>query len=151
MEKVLVIDDNEAMRLLCRVNLELEGFQVLEAGDGDEGIDLARAELPDAILLDLLLPGLDGWEVLDELQADPRTEPIPVVVLTGVGDPGLRREGLDLGALAALSKPLDPTALPQLLRETIARAAAGESAALRREARERLDAETAARRPDRLD
>ena len=133
MPKVLVIDDNDAMRLLCRVNLELDGFEVLEAADGHEGIDLARAELPDAILLDLMLPTLDGWEVLDELQSDPRTEPIPVVLLSGVGDPDLRREGLDLGALATLSKPLDPTALPETLRE---------------EARERLDAETAARRPD---
>jgi CheY-like chemotaxis protein len=148
MPKVLVIDDNDAMRLLCRVNLELDGFDVLEAAEGHEGIDLARAELPDAILLDLMLPTLDGWEVLDELQSDPRTEQIPVVLLSGVGDPDLRREGLDLGALATLSKPLDPTALPETLRETIARAAAGESAALREEARERLDAETAARRPD---
>ena len=148
MPKVLVIDDNDATRLLCRVNLELEGFEVLEAADGHEGIDLARAELPDAILLDLMLPTLDGWEVLDELQNEPRTEPIPVVVLSGVGDPDLRREGLDLGALATLSKPLDPTALPETLRETIARAAAGESAALREESRERLEAEAAARRSD---
>lgn len=148
MPKVLVIDDNDATRLLCRVNLELEGFEVLEAADGHEGIDLARAELPDAILLDLMLPTLDGWEVLDELQNEPRTEPIPVVVLSGVGDPDLRREGLDLGALATLSKPLDPTALPEVLRETIARAAAGESAALREESRERLEAEAAARRSD---
>jgi CheY-like chemotaxis protein len=98
-----------------------------------------------------MLPTLDGWEVLDELQSDPRTAGIPVVVLSGVGDPELRREGIELGAVAALAKPLDPTALPELLRETIARAAAGEAEALRDEARERLAAEAAARRSDRLD
>ena len=149
--KILVIDDNAPMRLLCRVNLELDGFEVIEAEDGHEGIDRARSEAPDAILLDLMVPTLDGWEVLDELQSDPRTAEIPVVVLSGVGDPQLRREGLDLGALATLAKPLDPTALPELLRETIARAAAGESEALREEARDRLAAEEAARRSDTLE
>jgi DNA-binding response OmpR family regulator len=142
---VLLIDDSEPMRLLCRVNLELEGFRVREAAEGHAGIDAAREEPPDAILLDLMLPTIDGWEVLDELQSDPRTADVPVVVLSGVGSLDLRREGLELGAVATVLKPFDPTVLPELLRETIARAAAGETAALREEALARLEAERAER------
>jgi CheY-like chemotaxis protein len=72
--RVLVIDDEAPIRLLCRVNLEAEGMDVLEAADGPTGLEKARAETPDVVLLDVMMPGLDGWRVAEELLDDPRTE-----------------------------------------------------------------------------
>src|SRR5436309_6308832 len=82
MTKVLVIDDEAPIRLLCRVNLEAEGMQVLEAADGPTGLDRARDDDPDVILLDVMIPGMDGWQVAEELLEDERTKRIPVVFLT---------------------------------------------------------------------
>ncbi len=65
MTRVLVVDDDAPIRLLCRVNLEAEGIEVLEAGDGRAGLEAARKELPDVILLDVMLPQMDGWQVAD--------------------------------------------------------------------------------------
>ena len=72
MTTVLVIDDEAPIRLLCRVNLEAEGMDVLEAADGPSGLETARAEQPDVVLLDVMMPGLDGWRVAEELLDDPR-------------------------------------------------------------------------------
>src|SRR5204862_1342151 len=80
--RVLVIDDEAPIRLLCRVNLEAEGMQVLEAADGPTGLDRARDDDPDVILLDVMIPGMDGWQVAEELLEDERTKRIPVVFLT---------------------------------------------------------------------
>ena len=74
MTRVLVIDDEAPIRLLCRVNLEAEGMQVLEAADGPTGLEKARAEKPDVVLLDVMMPGLDGWRVAEELLDDPSHE-----------------------------------------------------------------------------
>ena len=71
--RVLVIDDEAPIRLLCRVNLEAEGIEVLEAADGMTGLDLARDGQPDVVLLDVMMPGLDGWRVAEELLEDDRT------------------------------------------------------------------------------
>src|SRR5215213_4278325 len=77
--RVLVIDDEAPIRLLCRVNLEAEGMEVLEARDGPGGLEQARAERPDVILLDVMMPGLDGWAVAEELIDDDTTREIPIV------------------------------------------------------------------------
>ncbi|HEV8688023.1 MAG TPA: response regulator, partial [Gaiellaceae bacterium] len=82
MTKVLVIDDEAPIRLLCRVNLEAEGMDVSEAADGPSGLEKARAETPDVILLDVMMPGLDGWRVAEQLLDDPLTSGIPIVFLT---------------------------------------------------------------------
>src|SRR5690349_24288229 len=81
-ERVLVIDDEAPIRLLCRVNLEAEGMHVTEAGDGTTGLELARNDPPDVILLDVMMPGLDGWRVAEELLEDSRTNQIPIIFLT---------------------------------------------------------------------
>src|SRR5207253_3860364 len=80
--RVLVIDDEAPIRLLCRVNLEAEGMEVLEAADGPSGLEAARNSLPDVILLDVMMPGLDGWKVAEELLDDETTGAIPIVFLT---------------------------------------------------------------------
>ena len=92
--RVLVIDDEPPIRLLCRVNLEAEGMEVLEAADGPSGLDQARREHPDVVLLDVMMPGLDGWKVAEQLLADPRTSGIPIVFLSARADTADRAHGI---------------------------------------------------------
>ena len=109
---VLVIDDNAQARELIRRVLEDEGFRVLEAADGAEGLALARSDPPDAITLDVLMPRMDGWAVLAELKADPLLADVPVIMLTMLDD---RRLGFALGATEYLTKPLDRERLRALV------------------------------------
>ena len=131
--RVLVIDDESPIRLLCRVNLEAEGMEVLEAADGPSGLDTARAERPDVILLDVMMPGLDGWRVAEELLDDNRTEAIPIVFLTARAELRDRARGIDLGGVDYVTKPFNPVELAPLVRELIARVERGERDELRRE------------------
>jgi DNA-binding response OmpR family regulator len=131
--RVLVIDDEAPIRLLCRVNLEAEGMQVLEAADGPSGLEKARAESPDVVLLDVMMPGLDGWRVAEELLEDPRTESIPIVFLTARAELRDRARGIDLGGIDYVTKPFNPVELAPLVRDLLDRVARGERDALRRE------------------
>lgn len=131
--RVLVIDDEAPIRLLCRVNLEAEGIDVLEAADGVSGLETARAELPDVILLDVMMPGLDGWRVAEELLDDERTSAIPIVFLTARAELRDRARGLDLGGVDYVTKPFNPVDLAPLVRDLLDRVSAGERDALRRE------------------
>ena len=133
MTTVLVIDDEAAIRLLCRVNLEAEGLAVLEASDGRVGVERASTERPDVILLDVMMPGLDGWQVAEELVADERTRDIPIVFLTARADFRDRERGLEAGGIAYLTKPFNPVELAPLIRNLLDRLARGEGAAMRRE------------------
>jgi DNA-binding response OmpR family regulator len=120
MMKVLVIDDEAPIRLLCRVNLEAEGMEVLEAPDGRIGLELARSSAPDAILLDVMMPGLDGWVVAEKLLDDDATRRIPIVFLTARADLRDRARGLDLGGLDYVTKPFNPVELATLIRNVVA-------------------------------
>src|SRR5437879_12939598 len=97
MTRVLVIDDEAPIRLLCRVNLEAEGMEVLEASDGPSGLEMARNERPDVILLDVMMPALDGWRVAEQLLEDDRTKDIPIIFLTARAEFRDRARGLDIG------------------------------------------------------
>ena len=114
--RVLVIDDESPIRLLCRVNLEAEGMDVLEAADGPSGLEKARAEIPDVILLDVMMPGLDGWRVAEELLEDDRTESIPIVFLTARAELRDRARGIDLGGVDYVTKPFNPVELAAVVR-----------------------------------
>jgi DNA-binding response OmpR family regulator len=129
--KVLVIDDEPAIRLLCRVNLEAEGMDVLEAADGLAGLELARAESPDVIVLDVMMPELDGWQVAEELVDDERTRSAPIVFLTGRAELRDRARGLGLGGVEYVTKPFDPSELAVLVRGLLA--GTGGAKRLRRE------------------
>jgi PAS domain S-box-containing protein len=109
---VLVIDDEPSARQLLGRMLQKEGFRVIEAATGDAGIALARAERPDIITLDVLMPGLDGWGVLAALKRDPALAAIPVVMATITDD---RQLGFSLGAVDYLSKPIDRAELRAIL------------------------------------
>jgi DNA-binding response OmpR family regulator len=130
---VLVIDDEAPIRLLCRVNLEAEGMDVLEAADGPSGLEKARAETPDVILLDVMMPGLDGWRVAEELLDDARTEEIPIIFLTARAELRDRARGIDLGGVDYVTKPFNPVELAPLVRGLLERVGRGERDALRRE------------------
>jgi DNA-binding response OmpR family regulator len=131
--KVLVIDDEAPIRLLCRVNLEAEGIEVAEAGDGEQGLELARTEEPDAILLDVMLPGLHGWAVAERLLEDERTSGIPIIFLTARADLRDRARGMDLGGIDYVTKPFNPVELAPLVRNVVAAVERGDRDTLRRE------------------
>jgi len=131
--RVLVIDDEAPIRLLCRVNLEAEGMEVLEAADGPSGLEKARSETPDVILLDVMMPGLDGWRVAEELLDDGRTRAIPIVFLTARAELRDRARGLDLGGVDYVTKPFNPVELAPLVRDLLERVERGERDQLRRE------------------
>ena len=133
MTRVLVIDDEAPIRLLCRVNLEAEGMSVLEAGDGPSGLERARAEHPDLILLDVMMPGLDGWGVAEALLEDDDTEDIPIIFLTARAEFRDRARGLDIGGVDYITKPFNPVELAPLVRDLLERLERGERDELRRE------------------
>jgi DNA-binding response OmpR family regulator len=133
MTRVLIIDDEAPIRLLCRVNLEAEGMDVLEAADGVTGLDLARTEHPDVVLLDVMMPGLDGWAVAQELIDDVETDVIPIVFLTARAEFRDRARGLDIGGVDYITKPFNPVELAPLVRRLLERIERGERDELRRE------------------
>jgi len=119
--RVLIIDDEAPIRLLCRVNLEAEGMEVLEAGDGYVGLEQARQDRPDLVLLDVMMPGLDGWAVAASLLADPRTATIPIIFLTARAEFRDRARGLDIGGVDYVTKPFNPLELAALVRSLLNR------------------------------
>jgi DNA-binding response OmpR family regulator len=131
--KVLVIDDEAPIRLLCRVNLEAEQMEVVEAEDGTVGLELARSERPDVILLDVMMPGIDGWEVLQRLLDDETTREIPIVFLTARAELRDRARGLELGGVDYVTKPFNPVDLAPLVRDVVAAVERGDREALRRD------------------
>ena len=133
MTTVLVVDDEAPIRLLCRVNLEAENMKVLEAANGDTGLEMARAEHPDVVLLDVMMPGRSGWEVAEELLADDATSGIPIVFLTARAEVRDRAKGIDLGGVDYVTKPFNPVELAPLVRDLVHRVESGERDALRRE------------------
>jgi DNA-binding response OmpR family regulator len=124
--RVLVVDDEAPIRLLCRVNLEAEGMEVLEAPDGLSGLEVARSERPDAILLDVMMPGPDGWTVAERLLEDEATRDIPIVFLTARADLRDRARGMDLGGLGYVTKPFNPIELASLVTELVSAVERGE-------------------------
>jgi CheY-like chemotaxis protein len=108
-----VVDDDQAAREAITGGLIREGFKVIAAGTGEEAVRLARSQRPDAITLDVLMPGMDGWTVLRSLKADPLTAAIPVVVVSMLED---REVGFALGAAEYLTKPVDRDRLVSTLR-----------------------------------
>ena len=131
MTKVLIIDDEAPIRLLCRVNLEAEGMEVVEAPDGPTGLEVVESERPDAILLDVMMPGLDGWSVAERLLEKEDTCEIPIVFLTARADLRDRARGMDLGGLDYITKPFNPVDLASLVEEVVSAVARGEREQLR--------------------
>lgn len=133
MTKVLVVDDEAPIRLLCRVNLEAEGMEVIEAADGQTGLDMARSEQPDVILLDVMMPAMDGWQVAEQLVDDVRAGQIPLVFLTARAELRDRARGLELGGVDYITKPFNPVELASVVQGLLDRVRRGERDELRQE------------------
>ena len=104
---VLVVEDDPPLRRMVSIFLRAAGYRVCAAEDGSSGLALAQDERPDLVLLDLMMPGLDGWEVLRRIKGDALTAAIPVLVLTASVDPPFTEQALRLGATRFLAKPID--------------------------------------------
>src|SRR6267143_6986001 len=114
MTRVLLIEDNADAREALRALLELDGYEVHAAADGTEGLDLARTKVPEVVLIDIGLPGFDGYEVARRMKVLP-APPSVMIALTGYSEPEDRQRAKDVGFAAHLVKPVDPDDLSRLL------------------------------------
>lgn len=113
--RVLVVDDNKVIRQLIKVNLELEGFEVVTADDGAECLEIVHRVRPDVITLDVVMPRLDGLRTAERLRADPRTRQIPVAIVSACTPAEIEAERSP-GVDAVLAKPFEPVALVRMVR-----------------------------------
>jgi two-component system phosphate regulon response regulator PhoB len=118
-ERILVVEDEEDIRELLRYNLGKEGFQVIPAASGEEALAALEGSLPDIVLLDLMLPGMDGLEVCRRLKGRERTRHLPIVMLTAKGEEADIVTGLELGADDYITKPFSPRVLLARLRAAL--------------------------------
>jgi two-component system, OmpR family, alkaline phosphatase synthesis response regulator PhoP len=128
-ETVLVVDDERDILELVKYNLDKEGYQVVTVTTGEDALLATHNKMPDIILLDLMLPGVDGLEVCRRLKTDPKTSAIPVVMLTAKGDEADVVTGLELGAADYVTKPFSPRVLTARIRAVLRRGEAAESTA----------------------
>ena len=135
MHRVLVIDDEADVRMLCRVNLRHAGYDVLEADGGEQGIAMAIEQTPDAVIVDLMMPRVDGFQVLRNLRATPASAEVPILVLTADGRIDGHRTCYELGADAVVTKPFMPESLTEGVARLIA-ASPEDRVAARRSAEE---------------
>jgi two-component system alkaline phosphatase synthesis response regulator PhoP len=120
-KKILVVDDEEDILELVRYNLAREGFKILCASYGEDGLKAAKAEKPNLIVLDLMLPGIDGLDVTRRLKADDATRKIPIVMLTAKGEESDIVTGLELGAEDYITKPFSPRVLVARVKAALRR------------------------------
>jgi CheY-like chemotaxis protein len=137
--RILVVDDEPSVRMICHFNLVAAGMDVREASNGRDALEQIRDEAPDLVLLDVMMPEVDGWEVAEKLQADPRTRDLPIVFLTARAELADRRRAADLGAVGYVLKPFDPLELAGTIDAVLRQVADGEREALRRSVRDHGD------------
>lgn len=130
---VLLVDDERSIRTICRVNLEGDGLAVNEAEDGAEALEEVKRARPSLVLLDVMMPGVDGWSVAEQLAADDETREIPIVFLSARASHEDRVRAQDLGAVGYVVKPFDPLELAGTVRDVLERIGRGEREQLNRE------------------
>jgi CheY-like chemotaxis protein len=131
--RVLIVDDEPSIRALCRVNLQLAGLEVLEAEDGEAALEQVEGGQPDIVLLDVMMPRLDGWEVAQHLGERAGTRDVPIIFLSARAGQDDRQQGFDAGGVGYVVKPFDPVELAETLKRTLDRLERGERDALRQE------------------
>lgn len=119
MARVMACDDDHVIRGLLEVNLEMEGYDVVTACDGQDALDKIREHAPDLVLLDVMMPNLNGWQVAEVLQADEATRGIPIVFLSARAMETDVQRGTGLGAAAYVTKPFDPIDLMELVAQLL--------------------------------
>jgi len=117
--RVLVVDDDPNVRLLCATNLRLDGFDVIEAVDGQDGLERVGEDAPDLVLLDIRMPGLDGFELASAVRRNHRTSHVPLVFLTGEANPDAEERALAIGAVGYFTKPFDPAAVSRFISDIL--------------------------------
>jgi CheY-like chemotaxis protein len=120
-KKVLVVDDEKFVRELIKIKLGRCGLLVLEAANGLEAVEMAQTQRPDMILLDVMMPKMNGFEACEKLKSNPNTARIPIVMLTARGEQANHEKGISLGATDYMSKPFSPQKLAELVIEILAR------------------------------
>ncbi|MCX5700523.1 MAG: response regulator [Candidatus Omnitrophica bacterium] len=118
-KKVLIVDDSPTVVEIMKASLGPEGYGIIVAADGQEGLEKARKEKPDLIILDLMLPKLDGYKVCRMLKFDEKYKYIPIIMLTGRGQESDKKLGGEVGADAYITKPFEPAALLAKIKELI--------------------------------
>ena len=118
-KRILIADDDPVILRLIQVNLELEGYQVLTANNGQEAVDVANAEHPDLVILDIMMPRLDGYQACEQLKASDATKAIPVIFLSAKAQSGDIEKGQSFGVAAYLTKPFDPTELLEVVEQHV--------------------------------
>ncbi len=118
--RVLVVDDSDVIRTLIAVNLELEGFEVVQAVDGQDALEKVIDVQPDVITIDVRMPRLDGFDTVQRLRADPRTSALKIAMVTACAQADDLRRGDEVGVDAYLTKPFDPSALVRTVRDLVA-------------------------------
>jgi len=119
--RVLVVDDSDVIRTLISVNLEMEGFEVVTAADGEEALAKVIEVEPDVMTIDVRMPRLDGFDTVERLRADPRTKDLKVAMVTACAQEADIRRGEAVGVDAYVTKPFDPTVLVRTVRELVKR------------------------------
>ena len=117
--RVLVVDDSEVIRTLIRVNLEMEGFEVVQAVDGQDALEKVRQAAPDVMTIDVKMPRLDGFDTVARLRADPRTSALKVAMVTACAQESDVRRGREVGVDAYVTKPFDPATLVRTVRDLV--------------------------------
>jgi len=117
--RILVVDDDPVILRLLQVNFRLEGYEVLTASRGDEALRVAKEQHPEVIVLDVMMPGIDGYEVCRQLKEDPDTAAAPVIFLSARAQDADRDRGYALGVVAYVTKPFDPGQLVDVVRRAM--------------------------------
>jgi len=118
-KRILICDDDPAILRVLEVNLEVEGYDVLLAHHGEEAYEVAKASQPDLIILDIMMPRLDGYQTCEKLKGDPATSPIPVVFLSAKAQQSDIDKGKAFGVADYLTKPFDPTDLLDVVERLV--------------------------------
>ena len=116
----MAVDDDHVIRGLLEVNLEMEGHEVITAVDGQDALDKVREHMPDLILLDVMMPNVNGWQVAEALKGDDETRHIPIVFLSARAMEADVRKGTDIGVESYVTKPFDPIDLMDLVGRLLA-------------------------------
>ena len=119
--RILLVEDNEDNRIIYRLTLAHFGYEVQEVGDGESGVQVARETLPDLILMDVSIPGIDGWEATKILKGDERTAKIPIIALTAHALASDRERAVEVGCDAYLAKPIEPRRVVEEVEKILAR------------------------------
>lgn len=119
-KKILIADDEEDIKVVTQLFLESKGYEIVTAYDGLDALDKVKSEKPDAVLLDIMMPLIDGFEVCQRMKEDPELAGIPVVMMSASTHSESRQRGLDAGAVDFLIKPFQPEVLEKLLQTTLA-------------------------------